>query len=108
MLESKGINDNTTTKLFVAKYAPRVSSPKFCACSDPVPFLEWLFRALPFHCNEVDEDVEALVATVISKLLSSPSSPSLQIMANCTFLACVLVGVDFDKKDIVRVDKRCC
>ncbi|KAG2037016.1 hypothetical protein BDR03DRAFT_400618 [Suillus americanus] len=41
--------------------------------------------------------------TVISKLLCS--SPSPQMIANCSLLACVMVGVQFDKKDIVRVDK---
>ncbi|KAG2057901.1 hypothetical protein BDR06DRAFT_128620 [Suillus hirtellus] len=42
---------------------------------------------------------------VISNLLSSPSSPSNQIVANCTLLACVMVGIQFEKKVIVRIDK---
>ncbi|KAG1865048.1 hypothetical protein DFJ58DRAFT_772162 [Suillus subalutaceus] len=111
MLERAKVKDNVviaTTKLFVAKYKPPFvswSSPKFGACPDPV--LEWLSHALPFHfvTGRVDEDVEKLAITVISKLLSSPSSPSPQIIANCTLLACVMVGIQFDKKDIVRVDK---
>ncbi|KAG2075255.1 hypothetical protein BDR04DRAFT_89563 [Suillus decipiens] len=105
-------NDNVlvaTIKLFVAKYAhwTRRHSPKFRACPDSVPLLDRLSRALPFHfiTGKVDEDVEEFAITVISKLLQSPSSPSPQIIANCTLLACVMVGVQFNKKDIVRVDK---
>ncbi|KAG1859288.1 hypothetical protein F4604DRAFT_1684751 [Suillus subluteus] len=37
-------------------------------------------------------------------ILSIPSIN--QIIANCTFLTCVMVGVQFDKKDIIRIDKR--
>jgi hypothetical protein len=111
MLERTKVKDNVviaTTKLFVAKYKPpfvQWPSPKFGACPDPV--LEWLSHTLPFHfvTGGVDEDVEKLAITVISKLLCSPSSPSPQIIANCILLACVMVGVQFDKKDIVRVDK---
>jgi hypothetical protein len=113
MLERTKVKDNVviaTTKLFVAKYKPpfvQWPSPKFGACPDPV--LEWLSHTLPFHfvTGGVDEDVEKLAIIVISKLLCSPSSPSPQIIANCILLACVMVGVQFDKKDIVRVDKRC-
>ncbi|KAG1772072.1 hypothetical protein EDD22DRAFT_947616 [Suillus occidentalis] len=83
------------------------ASPRFGTCPDSV--LEWLSHVLPFHfvIGQVDKEVEKLAATVISKLLCSNSSPSPQIIANCTLLACVMVGVQFDKKDIVRVDKRC-
>jgi hypothetical protein len=112
MLERTKVNDNVivaTTKLFHANYEPRwwPSPPKFLACPDSV--LEWLSRTLPFHfaIGRVDEDTENLAMTVVSKLLCSPSSPSPQIVANCTLLACIMVGVQFDKKDIVRVDKRC-
>jgi hypothetical protein len=112
MLERTKVNDNVlvaTTKLFVAKYRSRQwsSPPKFGAC--PLPVLEWLSHTLPFHfvIGQVDKDVEELAMTVISKLLCYDSSPSPQIIANCTLLACVMVGVKFDNKDIVRVDKRC-
>ncbi|KAG1852210.1 hypothetical protein F4604DRAFT_1300199 [Suillus subluteus] len=76
-------------------------------CPDSV--LEWLSHVLPYHfvTGRVDEDGERLATTVISKLLSYPSSPSTQIVANCTLLACVMVGAQVDKKDIVRIDKRC-
>jgi hypothetical protein len=82
-------------------------SPKFGTCPDSV--LEWLSHVLPFQfvIGKVDKDVEKLAMTVISKLLYSHSSPSPQIIANCTLLACIIVGVQFDKKDIVRIDKRC-
>ncbi|KAG0696339.1 hypothetical protein DFH29DRAFT_209647 [Suillus ampliporus] len=75
---------------------------------DSVP--EWLSHFLPYHfvTGRVDEKVENLAIAVISKLLSSPSStfsPSTQIIANCTLLASVMVGVRFDKKDIGRIDK---
>jgi hypothetical protein len=75
-------------------------------CPDSV--FERLSHFLPYHfvTGRVDEDVETLAITVISKLLC-PSSPSSQIVANCTLLACVMVGVRVDKKDIVRIDKRC-
>ncbi|KIK46857.1 hypothetical protein CY34DRAFT_9434 [Suillus luteus UH-Slu-Lm8-n1] len=81
------------------------ASPTFGTCLDSV--LEWLSHVLPFHfvTGQVDKEVEKLATTVISKLLCSASSPSPQIIANCTLLACVMVGVHFDKKDIVRVDK---
>ncbi|KAG2753812.1 hypothetical protein P692DRAFT_20234192 [Suillus brevipes Sb2] len=95
-----------TTRLLYLKYKPFWGfPPKFGACPDSV--LEWLSHTLPFHfvIGKVDEDVEELAVTVISKLLCSSSSPSPQIIANCTLLACVMVGVKFDKKDIVRVDK---
>jgi hypothetical protein len=112
MLERTEVKDNVlvaTTKLVTAKNASRFWQPslKFGACPDSV--LEWLSYALPFHfvTGQVDEDVETLAMTVISKLLSPPSSPSPQTIANCTLLACVMVGVQLDKKDIVRVDKRC-
>ncbi|KAG2341017.1 hypothetical protein BDR05DRAFT_488122 [Suillus weaverae] len=74
-------------------------------CSDSV--LEWLSHSLPYHfiTGRVDEGVERFAIAVISKLLPSPSSPSNQIIANCILLACVMIGVQFDKKDIVRIDK---
>ncbi|KAG2064731.1 hypothetical protein BDR04DRAFT_231988 [Suillus decipiens] len=116
MLGRTKVDDNVlvaTIMLFVAKYKQPywwLSSPRFGACPDSVPLLKWLSRTLPFHyvTGKVDEDVQELAITVISKLLCSPSSPSPQIIANCTLLACVMTGVQFDKKDIVRVDKRCC
>jgi hypothetical protein len=77
------------------------------ACPDSV--IEWMSHVLPYHfiTGRVDQRGEDLAITVISKLLSPPSSPSTQIVANCTLLACVMVGVQVDKKDIVRIDKRC-
>ncbi|KAG2737595.1 hypothetical protein P692DRAFT_20883401 [Suillus brevipes Sb2] len=95
-----------TTKLFGAKYRSwSPSLPNFGACPDSV--LEWLSHTLSFHfvIGKVDKVIEELAVTVISKLLCSSSSPSPQIIANCTLLACVMVGVQFDKKDIARVDK---
>lgn len=71
--------------------------------------LEWLSHSLPYHfaTGRANKDVEEFAVAVISKLLSSPraSSPSNEILANCTLLACVMVGVQFDKKDIIRIDK---
>ncbi|KAG2746583.1 hypothetical protein P692DRAFT_20739116, partial [Suillus brevipes Sb2] len=76
-------------------------------CPDSFP--EWLSHSLPYHfvTGQVDEVVENLAIAVLSKLLSplSSPSPSNQIIANCTLLACVMIGVQFDKKDIARVDK---
>ncbi|KAG1793461.1 uncharacterized protein HD556DRAFT_1536490 [Suillus plorans] len=68
---------------------------------------EQLSHLLPYHVvtGRVNTDIEDLTITVISKLLSSPSSPSTQIIANCTLLACVMGGVQVDKKDIARIDK---
>ncbi|KAG1798657.1 uncharacterized protein HD556DRAFT_198477 [Suillus plorans] len=76
-------------------------------CPDSVA--EWMSHSLPYHfvTGRANERVEKFAIEVISKLLSSTSSPSNQIIANCALLACVMVGVQFDKKDIVRVDKRC-
>jgi hypothetical protein len=112
MLERLTANDNVlvaTIRLFCAKFKSPwwASPPNFGACPDSV--LDWLSHTLPFHfvIGQVDEDVKELAMTVLSKLLCSSSSPSPQIIANCTLLACVMVGVQFDKKDIVRVDKRC-
>ncbi|KAG1726476.1 hypothetical protein EDB19DRAFT_1752325, partial [Suillus lakei] len=68
---------------------------------------EWLSHSLPYHfvTGRVDANIETRAINVISKLLSSPSSPSNQIVANCTLLACVMVGAQFDKKDVARIDK---
>ncbi|KAG1852228.1 hypothetical protein F4604DRAFT_1933808 [Suillus subluteus] len=70
----------------------------------PYSVLEWMSHSLPYHfvTGRVNEDVEEFAIEVISKLLSSQSSPSNQIITNCTVLACVMVGVQFDKKDIIR------
>ncbi|KAG2741307.1 hypothetical protein P692DRAFT_20751107 [Suillus brevipes Sb2] len=96
-----------TIKLVIAKNGSPLSwsSPKFRTCPDTV--LKRLSHVLPFHfvIGQVDEDVEKLAMTVVSGLLRPTSSPSPQIIANCTLLACVMVGVQFDEKDIVRVDK---
>ncbi|KAG1785844.1 uncharacterized protein HD556DRAFT_1419121 [Suillus plorans] len=77
------------------------------ACPDSV--YERLSHLLPYHfvTGQVNKYIENLAITVISKLLSSASSPSNQIVANCTLLACVMVGAQVDKKDIIRIDKRC-
>ncbi|KAG1793524.1 uncharacterized protein HD556DRAFT_511422 [Suillus plorans] len=77
------------------------------ACPDTVP--KQLSHLLPYHfvTGQVTKGIEDLGITVISKLLLSPISPSNQIVANCTLLACVMVGTQVDKKDIVRIDKRC-
>ncbi|KAG2138632.1 uncharacterized protein EDB93DRAFT_719916 [Suillus bovinus] len=74
-------------------------------CPDSV--MEWLSHSLTYHfvTGRVHQDIERFAIDVISELLSSSSSPSNQIVANCTLLACVMVGVQFDKKDIVRIDK---
>jgi hypothetical protein len=76
------------------------------ACPDSI--LEWMSHVLTYHfvTGRVDQRGEDLAIRVISKMLSSPSSPSTQIIANCTLLACVMVGAQVDKKDIVRIDKR--
>ncbi|KAG2157165.1 hypothetical protein DEU56DRAFT_6930 [Suillus clintonianus] len=80
------------------------STPDLGNCPDSVS--KWLSHVLPYHfvTGRVDKDIEKLSLAVISKLIS-PSSPSRQIIANCTLLACVMVGVQFDKKDIIRLDK---
>ncbi|KAG1868534.1 hypothetical protein F4604DRAFT_1927411 [Suillus subluteus] len=74
-------------------------------CPDYVT--EWLSHSLPYHfvTGRVNQSIEAFAIKVISKLLSSPSSPSNQIVANCTLLACVMVELQFDKKDIIQIDK---
>ncbi|KAG2056253.1 hypothetical protein BDR06DRAFT_298612 [Suillus hirtellus] len=74
-------------------------------CPDSV--LERLSHLLPYHfvTGRANTDIEDLAITVISKLLFSPSPPSTQIIANCTLLACVMVGTQIDKNDIVRIDK---
>ncbi|KAG2130533.1 hypothetical protein BD769DRAFT_635686 [Suillus cothurnatus] len=71
-------------------------------CPDSV--LEWLSHSLPYHfvTGRVNKEVDKVAIELISELLSSPSN---QIIANCTLLACVMVGVQFDKKDIIRIDK---
>jgi hypothetical protein len=76
-------------------------------CPDSV--LEWLSHSLPylFVTGRINQETEEFAVELISKLLSSSSSPSTQIIANCALLACVMVGVQVDKKDIVRIDKRC-
>jgi len=82
--------------------------------TDSVPALEQLLHLLPYHfvtgfaAGRVAGCVEDIAIEVMIKLISSsPSSPSRQIIANCTLLACTMVGVQFDRKDIIRIDKRC-
>ncbi|KAG2138629.1 uncharacterized protein EDB93DRAFT_719825 [Suillus bovinus] len=67
----------------------------------------WLSHSLTYHfvTGRANQDIERFAIYVVSALLSSSSSPSNQILANCTLLACVMVGVQFDKEDIVRIDK---
>ncbi|KAG2092501.1 uncharacterized protein F5147DRAFT_433605 [Suillus discolor] len=74
-------------------------------CPDSV--VEWLSHSLPYYfvTRRTNEGMQEIGTNVISKLLSSTSSPSNQIIANCTLLACVMIGVQFDKKDIIRIDK---
>lgn len=76
----------------------------FLAAASLFPRVEW-----PLDLGRMNEEGEQLVITVISKLLCSPSSPSTRIIANCTLLASVMVGVQVqvDRKDIARLDKRC-
>jgi hypothetical protein len=79
--------------------------------ADSVPALEQMLHLLPYHfvTGRAAEYVGGTAIEVMSKLVSSsPSSPSEQIIANCILLACAMVGVQFDKKDIIRIDKRCC
>ncbi|KAG1852218.1 hypothetical protein F4604DRAFT_1300280 [Suillus subluteus] len=95
-----------TTMYFCVSEDDHVWFPPWLGeCPDSV--LEWLSHSLPYHfvTGRVNKDVEEFAIEVISKLLSSSSSPSNQIIANCTLLACVMVGVQFDKKDIIRIDK---
>ncbi|KAG2130525.1 hypothetical protein BD769DRAFT_634950 [Suillus cothurnatus] len=77
--------------------------------ANSVPALEQLLHLLPYHfvTGRVNQSIEVFAVEVISKLLSSSFSPSNQIIANCTVLACAMVGVQFDKQDIIRIDKRC-
>ncbi|KAG1785806.1 uncharacterized protein HD556DRAFT_1419971 [Suillus plorans] len=95
---------NTTLDLCRDGYSWSFSFPE--ACPDSV--YERLSHLLPYHfvTGRVNKSIENLVITVLSKLLSSPSSPLNQILANCILLACVMVGAQVDKKDIVRIDKR--
>jgi hypothetical protein len=75
---------------------------------DAVPALEQLLHLLPYQfvTGRADKYVENIAIAVMSKLVSSTSSsPSKQTIANCTLLACAMVGVQFDKKDIIRIDK---
>jgi hypothetical protein len=111
MLERTKVTEDVlvaTTRLFFAKYKSSwwPSPLSFGAYPDSV--LEWLSHTLSFHfvTGKVDTALEQLAITVISKLLCSSSSPSPQIIANCALLACIMVGLQFDKKDIVWVDKR--
>ncbi|KAG1878841.1 hypothetical protein F4604DRAFT_1923512 [Suillus subluteus] len=101
----------------IANHMVVATTPKFCSPegvsflipdTDSIPALGQLLHVLPYHfvTEQVEESVRKFAIAVISKLLSSPSLPSNQIIANCTFLACVMVGVQFDKKDIIQINKR--
>ncbi|KAG1815867.1 hypothetical protein EV424DRAFT_1626782 [Suillus variegatus] len=94
---------NTTLNLCRHGDIIRASLPEAC----PESVCERLSHLLPYHfiTERVSKYIENLTIAVISKLLSSPSSPSDQILANCILLACVMVGGQVDKKDIVRIDK---
>ncbi|KAG2151206.1 uncharacterized protein EDB93DRAFT_1276132 [Suillus bovinus] len=68
---------------------------------------EVLDEGLHITNMKIFQTTKNLCRLVISQLLSPPppSSPLKQIVANCVILACVMIGVQVDKKDIVRIDK---
>jgi hypothetical protein len=105
---SRCLTNNTVVALAINICSPEIP-PYIIPDADSVA-LEQLLHLLPYHfvTGRADEYVEDIAIAVISKLVSSgSSSPSNQIIANCTLLACIMARTQFDKKDIIRIDKRC-
>jgi len=103
---SRCLTNNTVVALAINICSPEIP-PYIIPDADSVA-LEQLLHLLPYHfvTGRADEYVEDIAIAVISKLVSSgSSSPSNQIIANCTLLACIMVRIQFDKKDIIRIDK---
>lgn len=98
---------------WIANYTYRFfrDTPTFSSASDAT--LLWLSQVLPYvfllH-NDIDElaQMEDLALSIISMLLEAriPNKvPSAQVLANCTLLAGILLGLDVDKTVLVKVDK---
>jgi hypothetical protein len=100
--------NNTVVAMAINICSPEIP-PYIIPDTDSVA-LEQLLHLLPYHfvTGREKQYVEDIAIAVMSKLVySSSSSPSNQIIANCTLLACVMVGIQFNKKDLIRIDKRC-
>jgi len=88
--------NNTVVAMAINICSPEIP-PYIIPDTDSVA-LEQLLHLLPYHF---------VTGREMSKLVySSSTSPSNQIIANCTLLACVMVGIQFNK-DLIRIDKRC-
>jgi hypothetical protein len=99
---------------WIADYTYRFfrDTPTFSSASDAT--LLWLSQVLPYvfllH-NDIDElaQMEDLALSIISMLLETKipnKAPSAQVLANCTLLAGILLGLNVDKTVLVKVDKR--
>lgn len=86
-------------------------TPIFSSASDAT--LSWLSQVLPYvfliH-KDIDElaQMEDLALNIISMLLEANipnKAPSAQVLANCTLLAGILLGLNVDKTVLVKVDK---
>lgn len=99
---------------WIADYSYRFfrDTPTLSLASDAT--LLWLSQVLPYvfllH-KDIDElaQMEDLAVSIISMLLEAKvpqKSPSAQVLANCTLLAGILLGLNVDKTVLVKVDKR--
>ena len=99
---------------WIADYSYRFfrDTPTLSSVSDAT--LLWLSQVLPYvfllH-NDIDEltQMEDLAVNIISMLLEvkvPQKAPSAQVLANCTLLAGILLGLNVDKAVLVKVDKR--
>ncbi|KAG2052482.1 hypothetical protein BDR06DRAFT_524238 [Suillus hirtellus] len=98
---------------WIADYTYRFfrDTPTFSSASDAT--LLWLSQVLPYvfllH-KDIDElaQMEDLALSIISMLLEANipnKAPSAQVLANCTLLAGILLGLNVDKMVLVKVDK---
>ncbi|OAX38100.1 hypothetical protein K503DRAFT_819061, partial [Rhizopogon vinicolor AM-OR11-026] len=99
---------------WIADYTYRFfrDTPTLSSASDAT--LLWLSQVLPYvfllH-KDIDElaQMEDLAVSIISMLLEvkvPQKAPSAQVLANCTLLAGILLGLNVDKTVLVKVDKR--
>jgi hypothetical protein len=99
---------------WIADYTYRFfrDTPTLSSVSDAT--LLWLSQVLPYvfllH-KDIDElaQMEDLAVSIISMLLEvkvPQKAPSAQVLANCTLLAGILLGLNVDKMVLVKVDKR--
>ena len=84
--------------LDLTSYSNDIITPLLHSLSYSFSFAEDKERIVP---------LEGLAINILSRLLHHPSTtPSTQVLANCTFLVLCMLGIRFTKTDVVNTNKR--